>query len=144
MSVTSPPQNQSPSLLQNLQILVVDDDDDSRDAVALLLEQNGAGVSSASSAVQALEELERITPDVMLSDIAMVGVDGYVLIRKIRERELGGGRRIHAIAVSGYVSLEDRTRALEEGYDVYLAKPVQPQKLLELLCAVDSQKDLRR
>ena len=144
MSVTSPPQNQSPSLLQNLQILVVDDDEDSRDAVALLLEQNGAGVSSASSAVQALEELERITPDVMLSDIAMVGVDGYVLIRKIRERELGGGRRIHAIAVSGYVSLEDRTRALEEGYDVYLAKPVQPQKLLELLCAVDSQKDLRR
>jgi len=121
----------------------VDDDDDSRDAVAMLLEQNGAGVSSANSVIQALEEVERQIPDVMLSDIAMVGSDGYALIRKIRERELGGSRRIHAIAVSGYVSPADRSRALQEGYDLYLAKPVHPQKLLDLLCAVESRKDLR-
>jgi CheY-like chemotaxis protein len=144
MSVTSqrPQESPRPPLL-NLQILVVDDDDDSRDAVALLLEQNGAGVCSASSVVQALEQVERNTPDVMLSDIAMAGADGYVLIRKIRERELGGDRRIHAIAVSGYVSAEDRTRAIQEGYDLYLPKPVHPQKLLDLLGSVECRKDIR-
>lgn len=130
--------------LGGLDILIVDDEQDSREAFALYLEQNGARVTSASSARGALAELQRVTPDVMLSDIGMPGEDGFELIRKVRERETERKRKIHAIAVTGYVSGDDRKRALAEGYDMYLAKPVDLQELLDILGRVRRRKPAGR
>jgi len=126
--------------LRDLQILIVDDEQDSREVLGVLLERNGARVFLTGSAREALEELDRITPDVMLSDIGMPGEDGFALIRKVREREAEGKRKIHAIAVTGYVSPDDRARALDEGYDMYLSKPLDLQELLEILSRTDHQK----
>jgi len=101
--------------------------------LAVLLEQKGAHVLQAGSVREALDELDRMTPDVMLSDIGMADEDGFALIRKVREQEAEGRRKIHAIAVTGYVSSDDRARALKEGYDMYLSKPVDLQELLQIL-----------
>jgi PAS domain S-box-containing protein len=119
--------------LRDLEILIVDDEQDSREVLAVLLEQKGAHVSQAGSVRDALDELDRMTPDVMLSDIGMADEDGFALIRKVREQEAEGRRKIHAIAVTGYVSSDDRARALSEGYDMYLSKPVDLLELLQIL-----------
>jgi len=119
--------------LRDLEILIVDDEQDSREVLAVLLEQKGAHVLQAGSVREALDELDRMTPDVMLSDIGMADEDGFALIRKVREQEAEGRRKIHAIAVTGYVSSDDRARALKEGYDMYLSKPVDLQELLQIL-----------
>ncbi len=67
---------------------------------------------------------------VIVSDIAMPGEDGYALIRKIREREATGGLHIPAVALTAYAGTENRTRALRAGYEVHLAKPVEPGALV--------------
>ncbi|HTY56361.1 MAG TPA: ATP-binding protein, partial [Candidatus Binataceae bacterium] len=126
--------------LRDLEILIVDDEQDSREVLAVLLEQKGARIFLAGSVQEAMEKLDRITPDVMLSDIGMANEDGFVLIRKVREREAGGKRKVHAIAITGYVSSDDRSRALREGYDMYLSKPVDLRELLEILGRVDRRK----
>ncbi len=127
--------------LTGLDILVVDDEQDSREAFAMFLEQNGAKVTVASSVRNALAELERATPDVMLSDIGMAGEDGFDLIREVRARENNPHRRIQAVAVTGYVSSEDRRHALAEGYDAYLGKPLDLHELLRLLALVKQKKN---
>jgi PAS domain S-box-containing protein len=113
--------------LDGLRILVVDDDRDALDVASAVLGGAGAAVRTCASASEALEVLRQWRPDVMVSDIEMPGEDGYSLIRKVRA--LGGeeGSRIPAVALTAYGRAEDRVRTLAAGYDLHVAKPVDPE-----------------
>ena len=112
-----------------MRVLVVDDRADARSMLALMLRRCGAETAEAESVAEALAEIERAKPDVLVSDIAMPGEDGYDLIRKVRALEWERGGKIPALALTAYAGLEDRARALEAGYQMHLVKPVEPAKL---------------
>jgi signal transduction histidine kinase len=116
--------------LDGITVLVVDDEEDAREAMAVLLGQAGARVISASGAAEAIDTLDRERPDVLLSDIAMPGEDGYALIRRIRLRSGETGGRIPAAALTAYATLEDRAKAIRAGYDEHIPKPVDPTRLI--------------
>lgn len=113
----------SPARLDNVRVLVVDDDDDARELLRALLESRGADVLVASSVADALDLLDE-TPDVVVSDIAMPEADGYAFVRAIRSRENGLATRLPVVAVTAYAGASDRARALEAGFDLHFAKPV--------------------
>jgi PAS domain S-box-containing protein len=112
-------------VLEGLRVLVVDDEGDARDALALVLERCGAEVMVAGSAAEAFEAWHRQPCDVLLSDIAMPGEDGYSLIRR-----LSAQGAVAAAAVTAYATSEDRRRALQAGYRAHLTKPVDPTALV--------------
>jgi CheY-like chemotaxis protein len=115
--------------LVGVHVLVVDDDDDTRELVRTILEYAGALVTLAASAPGALEVIARLSPDVLLSDIAMPGADGYTLLREVRASRSARAPRIPAIAVTahGRVHGPERTRAA--GFDAHLRKPIDPWEL---------------
>ncbi|MDQ3814718.1 MAG: PAS domain S-box protein, partial [Armatimonadota bacterium] len=125
----------SSSTLSGLRVLIVDDDADARKLFTVVLTRHGAAVQSAGSVAEALGIFERWQPDVVAADIGLPDEDGYALIRKIRAHETQRGGRTPAIAVTGYVTPEDRTSVLRAGYQVHLAKPVE---LDELVATVSS------
>jgi PAS domain S-box-containing protein len=115
--------------LFDLHVLVVEDDEDARELLRVLLEAQGARVSSANAVVSALELIQTDKPDVIVSDIGLPGEDGYVFIRRVRalSPELGG--LLPVIALTAYSSLNDRNRAIAAGFAAHLAKPFDPPKL---------------
>jgi signal transduction histidine kinase len=116
--------------LSGVRILVVDDEEDAREAMVVLLRQAGATVAAAGSAGEALESLRARMPDLLLSDIAMPGEDGYALIRKVRALPDDRGGRVAAAALTAYATLEDRRKALQAGYNDHIPKPVDPTRLI--------------
>jgi signal transduction histidine kinase/ActR/RegA family two-component response regulator len=120
-------------LLEGIRVLIVDDEGDARELIATTLTQCGATavpVASSEAALAAMADSrpgER--PDVLVADIGMPGEDGYTLIKRLRARgpELGG--LIPAIAVTGYANPDDRRRVLAAGFQVHLAKPLDPRAL---------------
>ena len=119
------------STLRGVRVLVVDDDPDARESVAAVLEQAGATVQAVESAGDAVESLDREPSDVLVSDIAMPGVDGYTLLGRARARLRG--REIPAAALTAYAGSEDRGRALAAGFQAHLAKPVDPAQLVAVV-----------
>jgi len=105
-----------------VRILVVDDEPDSREVLASALEGRGAEVRTAASAEAALQVLDVWKPDLLVSDIAMPGTDGYELLQRIRART-DDRAGIPAIALSAYADNEHRNRALAAGYQRHIAKP---------------------
>jgi CheY-like chemotaxis protein len=116
-------------MLDGLKVLVVEDDADTRSLIAMVLEESGAKVLSASCVTEALQFVEHDNPDVMISDIGMAEEDGYSLIRKIRLREATMGRHLPAAALTAYAKTEDRAAALAAGFEDHVAKPVEPERL---------------
>jgi CheY-like chemotaxis protein len=116
--------------------MVVDDEPDAREIIAEILEGAHASVAGFGSMDEALAGLEEAAPDVIVSDIAMPGGDGYALLKEIRRREQGTGRRAPAIALTAYVRREDRARALAEGFDRHLTKPIEPEAFLAVVAEV--------
>jgi len=115
--------------LRGVRVVVAEDETDARDLLMRVLKSCDAEVATASSAMQALELVERVRPDVLISDIGMPDIDGYELIRRVRM--LGGGvGNVRAIALTAFARLEDRTRAMLAGYQMHLAKPVDPKELI--------------
>jgi PAS domain S-box-containing protein len=121
----------SQQLLSGLHVLIVDDDRDTLELLSAALTQRRARVTTASSAAEALRALKFFRPDVLISDIAMPGEDGYQLIQKVIALDMAP--RIPAIAITAYAKQEDKERALAAGFQRYLAKPVE---LGELISAV--------
>jgi CheY-like chemotaxis protein len=70
-----------------------------------------------------------LKPDLLVSDIAMPGEDGYSLIRKVRALNAEQGGQIPALALTAYARAEDRTRAIAAGFQLHIAKPVNPEEL---------------
>ncbi len=126
------------SRLAGVRILVVDDEEDAREAMVVLLTQAGARVQSVGSAAEAMDLMRAQPPDVLLSDIAMPGEDGYALIRRVRELAADRGGRIPAAALTAYASLEDRRKALQAGYNEHLPKPVDPRRLIATVAGLVS------
>jgi CheY-like chemotaxis protein len=84
----------------------------------------------------AMEALDRVLPDVLVSDIGVPGEDGYSLIRKIRARGAERGGNLPAAALTAYARSEDRIRALKAGFQTHLAKPVDPAELVATIAAL--------
>jgi PAS domain S-box-containing protein len=118
--------------LAAVDVLLVEDDADSREALGFALAERGARVRHAGSVREALAAYEDRAPDLIVSDIGMPEEDGYALIREIRRRE-NGGRRIGAIAMTGFASRHDREAALGAGFDDHVGKPVAIAALLARL-----------
>ncbi|WP_445630547.1 ATP-binding protein [Nostoc sp. DSM 114167] len=121
------------SILNGLQILVVDDNADTRELIAFILEKSGGQVTAVSSVGEALEALERLKPDVLVSDIGMPDEDGYSLIRKVRVQETEQGEKILAVALTAFAREEEHKLALEAGFQVHVSKPIEPEELVKVV-----------
>jgi signal transduction histidine kinase/ActR/RegA family two-component response regulator len=122
-----------PSLLQHVRVLVVDDEEDARTLMHAALRSFGADVVLAGSAAEALAEIDRRVPDVILSDIGMPYEDGYALMRRVRTRTAVNGGAVPAIAVTAYASARDRDAATAAGYQAHVAKPYEPGDVAALV-----------
>ncbi len=122
--------------LSRLKVLVVDDEPDAAELVKRILEQCKATVITAQSTNEAIDVFNEVKPDVLVSDIGMPHRDGYELIRAVRQRERNSDKKIPAIALTAFARAEDRMRALQEGYQIHLAKPVEPAELITVVASV--------
>jgi CheY-like chemotaxis protein len=136
-STTLKPTSSDAETTMSLDALVVDDEGDARDLLTLTLIARGAEVRAVSSAREALEQIAKRRPDVLLADLRMPDQDGFDLIRTLRAREHEQGlRRLAAIAVSAYAAPSDRDRAIAAGYDAHVAKPVDTEELVRAITRV--------
>ncbi len=131
-SLASPQFTFSPEL-NGLRVLVVDDQEDARELIKEVLERCKADVTCVGDAAEAVEALNGAAWDVLLSDLGMPGEDGYSLIKKVRKRDPREGGEIRAVAVTAYARLEDRSHALDSGFDAHVAKPINPAELVEVV-----------
>ena len=118
--------------LSKVRVLVVDDDVEACEVLQRVLKECHATVDTATSARQALERLTEMSHDIIISDIGMPEMDGYELIRQIRSR----GAKIPAVAMTAFARSEDRIRALQAGYNMHVAKPLEPQELIAVVAAL--------
>jgi PAS domain S-box-containing protein len=123
---------------EHLRVLLVEDDADTRRLLTMTLRAAGATVEAASTVDAAVAAASRARPDVVVCDIGLPGEDGYALIGRLQARRAAGVRPIPAIALTAYASIEDRRRALAAGFDLHLAKPIDPGAF------VDAVMDLAR
>jgi len=124
--------------LDGVKVLVVDDELDARELIQCVLEGCKAEVITAASVQEALEALSRCKPHVLISDIGMPQEDGYQLIRKVRKRHSSQGGLIPAVALTAYARAEDRKRVLLSGYQMHVAKPIEPDELVAVVASLTS------
>ena len=122
--------------LSGLKVLVVDDQPDARELVARVLQECKAEVITAANAEEALILVERERPDVLVSDIGMPDVDGFELIKRVRALGEKRGGKVAAIALTAFARSEDRTKALQHGFQVHVSKPVEPEELIATVASV--------
>jgi PAS domain S-box-containing protein len=129
--------------LAGLRLLIVDDDEAARELLTIALTLSGAEVQAVASAAKALGILDTWLPDVLVSDIGMPVEDGYMFIRKVRARAPERGGAIPAVALTAYAKSEDRLRAVTAGYQMHVAKPVDPLELTTVIASLTGrlQKD---
>ena len=129
MVETPLPAAHAPSL-RGISVLAVDDDRDAREFIRSTLEQYGAVVVTASSAGEARDRFRREPTDVVISDLVMPVEDGMELIRQIRELDAKNGRHTPAVSLTALARTDDRRRALAAGYQMHIAKPIDPIELV--------------
>jgi PAS domain S-box-containing protein len=136
------PRQERPTSLSSLaslagtHVLAVDDDPDARRLLKEILEAAGARVTTASSASAAFDALQEARPDVIVADLGMPIVDGYELIKRLRQSADGALRSIPAAALTAYARSEDRAKALESGFEMHLSKPIDPAELVASIRAL--------
>ncbi|HWI18666.1 MAG TPA: ATP-binding protein [Vicinamibacterales bacterium] len=135
-SAAPPPTPLSQDALAGVHVLVVDDDRDALVLLSELLQSERARVSTAACADDALRLMVSDTPDVLVSDIGMPKVDGFQLIEQIRSHENPLVRKVPAAALTAYARSDDRVRALRAGFQIHLAKPVNPAELVSAIAAL--------
>ena len=119
--------------LNGTTVLVVDDDHNTREFTTFLLEMQGANVTAVASASEALAVFTQLKPDILLSDIGMPDMDGYMLIRQVRMLSPEQGGEIPAIALTAYAGEIDCHQAVEAGFQIHLSKPVEPDILIDAI-----------
>jgi CheY-like chemotaxis protein len=126
----------SPTRLNNLKIVVVEDHDDARRYLGVFLDRLGAKVVVARNAFEGLKAIKNTHPNMVLSDIAMPGMDGFELLREIRAlgTELAGS--VPVVAMSAFFTDADCAHILDVGFKAYLPKPFTPDKLVETILTV--------
>jgi len=119
--------------LSGIKVLVVDDEPDTRELVAFVLEQQGAQVTAATSAHEALLVLPQAKPDVLLSDIGMPEMDGYMLIQQVRALTPEQGGQIPAIALTAYAGDINHQQVIAAGFQKHISKPIEPEELVQTI-----------
>lgn len=122
--------------IAGVKVLVVDDEPDARALVARLLEDCGCEVAMAGSAAEALDRVQAERFDVLVSDVGMPVEDGYSLIRRVRALGADRGGDVPAVALTAYARSEDRTRAILAGYQMHIAKPIEPSELFAIIATL--------
>jgi PAS domain S-box-containing protein len=122
--------------IKDVSVLVVDDEPDARMLIARLLVKAGATVHTASSAAEAIEQLRAHPPHVLISDLGMPDTDGYGLVRAVRAMPASQGGHVPAIALTAYSRMEDRVRAIAEGFQMHIAKPCDAVELLTMVASL--------
>lgn len=114
-----------------MRVVLVEDDEDTRELMCYVLAAEGARFRCVATGQEALQAIAREPPDVLLTDISMPGMDGYMLLRRIRQLTPEQGGTMPAAAISAHASDESRASSLEAGFDLHVTKPVVPEDLVE-------------
>jgi CheY-like chemotaxis protein len=125
--------------LDGLQVLVVDSDSDSRYLLTMVFEEYGVKTIAATSALEALDILKQVKPDLLISEIRLPNEDGYFLMNKVKALEMQRRVQIPAIALTVYAREDDRTRALSVGFGKHLSKPFDIDELIETVACLTKQ-----
>ncbi|MGE3512364.1 MAG: response regulator, partial [Vicinamibacterales bacterium] len=125
--------------LRGARVLALDDEADATGLLRAVLEAAGAEVATFSSAQLAFEQLGTIAPDVMIVDLGMPGMDGFEFISRVRASENPAIRDVPAAALTAFARSDDRTRALQAGFELHLAKPVDPAELVAAIVTLNRQ-----
>ena len=120
-----------PDSLVIFKIFVVDDEADSKNFVAFVLDQAGAQVIALSSALEALQVIRDSQYDLLVSDIGMPEMDGYMLLQQARLSP--ANQKIPAIALTAYATEYDQKQARAAGFQQHMSKPVDPEKLVQII-----------
>lgn len=104
--------------------------------MTVILTQCGAEVLTVNSAAEVLANLASFQPDILVSDIGMLEVDGYSLIQQIRALPPEEGGQIVAMALTAYVREEDQQRAISSGYQSHMTKPIDPEQFVQAIAAL--------
>ena len=127
-------------ILAGLRILVVDDEADARDVMSAILTRCGGEVKCCESTAEALRAFREWKPDLLVSDIGMPLEDGYTLIKKLRKLRLKAARQVPAVALTAYATKEDKARALANGFQVHVPKPIEPAALIRSIATIMGRK----
>ena len=119
--------------LTGVRVLAIDDEPDARELIKRILGVCGATVDTAGCGADALATLKKTRPNVLITDIGMPDEDGYAVIRKVRQLAPDEGGEIPAIALTAFARSEDRRRAMLSGFQMHLAKPVEPAELIAMV-----------
>jgi len=125
--------------IQGVKILLIDDNQDTREMLLFTLQEKNAEVRSTDSPAEALDIVSSWRPDILVSDIAMPGEDGYLLIEKVRRYERLQNRFTPAIALTAYAGIEDRKKALSSGFQSHIAKPVDTAELILMISSLTNR-----
>jgi CheY-like chemotaxis protein len=117
-------------------ILIIEDDQDSREMLGYLLKLSGHEVFEAPEGAHGIALAERESPDVVLVDVGLPGLDGYEVARQLRASPAGAHMLL--LALTGHGLPEDRRRAIDAGFDDHLVKPVDPERLNQALSIRDT------
>jgi signal transduction histidine kinase/ActR/RegA family two-component response regulator len=126
--------------LDGVRVLIVEDDDDGRELLTTILKQCNARVTGAASVAEGMAAFAAERPDVVVSDIEMPGEDGYSLIRRIRAFSAAEGRDVPVAALTAYAGAHDRMKVLGAGFNIHVAKPVQPAELAIVVASLASRR----
>ena len=126
--------------LRGIRVLALDDDQDSLVMVCEALEACGADVSMASSAAEALDMMGSVHPSVIVADVGMPGINGFDFIKRVRAHADTQVRDVPAVALTAYARSEDRATALENGFQIHLAKPIDPVNLISTVAELASRR----
>lgn len=116
--------------LSGIRVMAIDDEEDALTLLRVVLETAGADVEVVSSPLAALARIEAFRPDVIVVDLGMPEMDGFELISRIRASAIPAIRDVPAAALTAFARSEDRTKALRSGFEMHLAKPVDPGELV--------------
>jgi CheY-like chemotaxis protein len=125
-----------PRELDGLKVLVVDDDADACEMIRAAFEHCRSRVKTSVSAAEALALIQDWRPDILVADISMPEMDGYQLIRRVRSFGAQAGGSLPAVALTAMARVEDRVKALSAGYQMHVAKPVEPDELREVVASL--------
>jgi CheY-like chemotaxis protein len=127
--------------LDGIRVLLVEDAADARELIAMMLRERGARVETASHAEEAMARLAAALPDVLVTDIGLPGEDGHALLKRVRAWIEARDEWVPAIALTAYASAEDARRAYRAGFQVHLAKPLEPAALVEAVARLAGRGD---
>ncbi|SET67248.1 Response regulator receiver domain-containing protein [Nitrosospira multiformis] len=122
--------------LSGLKVLVVDDEEDALALTGLVLGLHGAEVITSLTAAEGLEQVQRQKLDLIVSDISMPQMDGYQFIQAVRNLPADKGKYTPSLALTALSRPQDRTRALNAGFQVHLSKPVSFEILIEAVLGI--------